>query len=229
MIGGYTWASKLSDNVIELDVYLFASATRTISLPGGTATASMISTMPWEGSAKLDLKAPAGWSWKVNVPQPKYAANFKASQEGKTSDGFSTYTLDATGSLSISFDMPVRLLASNPRTGQDTLTVTRGPIVYVAEAINNPIEEKYPHFQGVAIKEDATFRESTVCIEGFDVVALSTDRVYAVEQPGEAYYESRPARQWRELQQELKYVPWFARANRGGNGHVRTAMLRCPA
>ncbi len=73
------------------------------------------------------------------------------------------------------------------------------------------------------------FRESTACIEGFDVVALSTDQVYAVEQPGEAYYESRPARMWRELKQELKYVPWFARANRGGNGHVRTAMLRCPA
>jgi hypothetical protein len=34
------------------------------------------------------------------------------------------------------------------------------------------------------------------------------------------------ARTWKKVGEGLKLVPWFARANRGGEGRVRTAFIR---
>jgi DUF1680 family protein len=133
----------------------------------------------------------------------------------------------------MSFSLPVRLLSSNPMTGQDTLTVTRGPITYVAESVDNAVLDKaYPHFAGIGLAESATFDESKLDILGFEVVVLTTkDEVYVVEQVEEkrGYFSigaQSPARSWKATGQKLKMVPWFARANRGGAGHVRVSMMR---
>lgn len=80
MIGGYTWSANVDSGAkrINLDIYLFVSATRTISLPGGAeATVKMETEMPWEGRTKWTFTAPAGWEWAVRVPKPNYAGDIQ--------------------------------------------------------------------------------------------------------------------------------------------------------
>ena len=134
----------------------------------------------------------------------------------------------------MSFDLPVRLLAPHPGTNQDTLTVTRGPIVYVAESVDNAdLEGQCTHFEGVGISASAKFHGHPIEIEGVPVISLSTgeDDVLALAQlSSQSAYRrvtnKSPARSWKRLYSKLTFVPWFARANRGGAGHIRVAMMR---
>jgi DUF1680 family protein len=82
MLGGYTWHVAVDEakQVINLDVYLFISATRTIDLPGGQAAqVTMQTEMPWAGKTAWKVEAPEGWKWNVQLPVPKYAKNVKVS------------------------------------------------------------------------------------------------------------------------------------------------------
>jgi len=82
MLGGYTWTSKVdaSSKTIHLDIYLYLSASRSISLPGGRkAKVEMKSEMPWKGKTELSFSAPEGWKWTVRVPKPNYVADIKVS------------------------------------------------------------------------------------------------------------------------------------------------------
>ena len=82
LLGGYTWTSKvdISIKTINLDIYLYLSASRNISLPGGgEAKVEMKSEMPWNGRTELSFSAPEGWKWTVRVPKPDYAADVKVS------------------------------------------------------------------------------------------------------------------------------------------------------
>lgn len=82
MLGGYTWRVSVDETnqVINLDVYLFISATRTIDLPGGhMAHVTMQTEMPWTGKTEWRVEAPEGWKWNVKLPVPKYAKTVKVS------------------------------------------------------------------------------------------------------------------------------------------------------
>lgn len=83
MLGGYTWHVVVDEeeSVINLDVYLFVSATRKIVLPDGqTAKVTMRTEMPWTGKTEWEVQAPQGWTWNVQLPVPKYAKNVKVSR-----------------------------------------------------------------------------------------------------------------------------------------------------
>jgi DUF1680 family protein len=236
MLGGYTWTANVDDSAkkINLDVYLFVAASRKISLPNGqAATARLRTEMPWQGQVALDLDAPEGWSWNVRLPEPDYAADIQISSPvSDRSAGFASTSINGKGTVDMSFDLPVRLLSSHPLTGQDTLTVSRGPIVYTAESVDNAsLEKEYKHFEGLGIKSSARFETKEMEIEGIPVVSLTTDEVFACEgvnsRPSYSVVgPKQPARKWQAQQGGLVLVPWFARANRGGAGHVRTAFLR---
>ena len=81
-LGGYTWASALDEGNkrINLAVYLFVAAEKSIALPDGTtARVRMTTQMPWTGNVELSVIAPDSWSWSVAVPDPSWAANVKVS------------------------------------------------------------------------------------------------------------------------------------------------------
>lgn len=237
MLGGYTWSVNIdeSNKTIHLDVYLFVTASRSIHLPdGSTATAKLSTEMPWEGQVTLDLSAGSGWTWTVRLPRPDYAENIQISTSHSIHEsGFAVTTIDKSGTIDMTFDLPVRLLASHPLTGQDTLTVSRGPIVYTAESYDNPtLDKSHKHFEGVGITSTTEFHTSPLDIEGIPMLGLkASDRVFVMDKLDQrpSYYAVStkfPARKWTKVEEGLTLVPWFARANRGGAGHVRTALLR---
>ncbi|WWC63757.1 uncharacterized protein I303_106362 [Kwoniella dejecticola CBS 10117] len=237
MLGGYAWSAEVEEatKTIKLDVYILLSATRNISLPNGqSATVQMRSDMPWKGKSAWDFKAPEGWKWDVRLPKPDYAENLKVSENAQeVNPGFLHLSLSNNAEVTQQFDMPVRLLAPHISTGQDTLIVSRGPIVYTAEAFDNSqLEGQYEHFEGLGISSTTTFEEDEEVIHGIPVVLLQANQpTFALNelsnnQAYRAVTSDKPARTWKKLDQKLKFVPWFARDNRGGKGHLRTAFLR---
>lgn len=129
--------------------------------------------------------------------------------------------------VTMSFDMPVRLLSAHPATGQQTLIVSRGPITFVAEDVDNDaLETAHPHFKYVGIARSATFAESETTMEGFSVPTLTTQDIYIRETGTDGLYRPKEADGgWKKAGQGLTYIPWFAKSNRGGRGHLRVAML----
>ncbi|OCF78892.1 hypothetical protein I204_00836 [Kwoniella mangroviensis CBS 8886] len=237
MLGGYTWSVNIDvhERIISLDIYILLSATRNIPLPNGqSATVSMRSEMPWQGKTEWEVNAPEGWNWKLKLPNPDYAENVKVSEDIEERDpGFLNVALPNSSTVTQSFDMPIRLLAPHIATGQDTLTVSRGPIVYTAEAYDNfEIEGEYKHFEGVGITSNTTFEELQETIHGIPVITLQANQpAYALnevnqEQAYRVVNGDHPSRSWKRLSKGLKFVPWFARGNRGGVGHLRTGFLR---
>ena len=147
-------------------------------------------------------------------------------------NGYSFVNLGNSSTFTVSFDMPARLLASHPLTGADTLTLQRGPIVYTAESIDNAgVEAEFTHFEGLGLRSDTTFRQSRKDIAGLPVVMLETESdglyVSAARDEKRLYRPTQAdEKRWVNLKRPLTFVPWFARANRGGAGHVRTAFRR---
>lgn len=232
LLGGYTWSANVdADNKsISLNVLLLLSATRTIPLGDGvTATVTMKSGMPFQGHTTFEFAAPEGWSWDLHLPSPGYATDVTVSVPTTADNGFLAATLPATASVSLDFNLPVRILASNP-AAHDLLTVTRGPIVYVAESVDNvALDERFPHFEAVGLTTTATFTESEETLEGVTVTLLTSasgdfkhlDR-WDLNQ---GYTVAKPAT-WSPVEDKVTLVPWFARANRGGAGRLRTSFAR---
>ena len=241
MLGGYTWSADVDTDskTVILDVYLLLSANRNIVLPGdaGEAVVEMTSGMPYKGHTKLKFAAPTGWRWSVRLPSPEYAENLTISAASTMENGFYRIELEGESSVGIIFDLPIRLLGCHPRTNQDTLTIQRGPIIYVVESFDNSaIEDKYPHFQGVGLSAKAFLEEVPITIGGIEMVAIKTGEsdVYAVdiESKGSAHEALYPPlgkygeRSWKPVNKALTFVPWFARANRDDSSHVRVGLLR---
>jgi DUF1680 family protein len=133
----------------------------------------------------------------------------------------------------MTFALPIRLLAPHPLTGQDNLTVSRGPIIYTAESIDNTkLDDEHNHFEGVGMTSTTQFSLKDMVIEGVDVVGLHADEgIYTLDQVGRTggyvvVGGKSKARNWTKVEEGLTLVPWFARANRGGAGRVRTAFIR---
>lgn len=142
-------------------------------------------------------------------------------------DGFLAIKADATCSVEYTFAMPVRLLAPHVKTGQDTLAVTRGPLVYAVESIDNTaVDDLYPHFVGVGLDAKATFEEIPIDVEGFGMLGLRTKDARVLAQVDDHRLYRETGRSWKPLEHELTFVPYFARANRGGAGRLRTSLLR---
>nr|XP_018259402.1 uncharacterized protein I303_08330 [Kwoniella dejecticola CBS 10117]OBR81560.1 hypothetical protein I303_08330 [Kwoniella dejecticola CBS 10117] len=238
ILGGYTWNTKLDETAktIKLDIYLFVSAEKTVDLPGGgKAKVNMSTEMPWKGKVDVTTEAPEGWAWEIRIPTPEYAENVKFStQTSATVAGYALVNAGPSTSILTTFDLPIRLLANHPLETTDTLTVSRGPIIYTAESFDNSaLEGQYTHFDGLGIKSNTQFEEFPMEIEGIEMIGLRTkgNDVYAIEEvtteiPFRAVTSKSPARTWKKLNEGLTVVPWFARANRGGAGHVRTSFIR---
>ncbi len=123
------------------------------------------SGLPWEGRARLAVKAvrPEAGEWDLLLRQPVWAASMRVSVNGAPAvqypapqpnpqpagSGFDPraarfLTLrrawQAGDVVEIGFDMPVRLLRAHPRVRGHAgkVAVTRGPLVYCLESVDNP-------------------------------------------------------------------------------------------
>ena len=142
--------------------------------------------------------------------------------------------LASNPSFTIDIAITPRLIAPHPYTNQDTLTLVRGPIVYCVEDVDNDWVQD--HFKTVQLDPHCKIDESTVTdkdtgdtyvalkvVKGASVMnmdALLASPDVAIEELNKATGADA------KVIEDLKFVPYYFRANRGGRGQMRVGLKR---
>ncbi|KAH9900199.1 glycoside hydrolase family 127 protein [Xylariomycetidae sp. FL2044] len=248
-IGGYLWDYGGSGNDAFINVHLYTTAQVTFEVDGRQITLEQKSNWPWEGSIQFQLRvqAPLDTTLRLRIPSwadGKYALTPSCSS-AKVQNGYlilppaytaahPAFTLDVGG-------FKPRFIAPHPYTNQNTLALARGPLVYCVEDFDNPWE--LDHFQNVGISAGTEVTEEEKVVDGLgeryielraagwirklDQLDRQTPGVAPCFPAGVAVAAAtQAATEVQQHQQELVFVPYYLRANRGGRGHMRVGLLR---
>lgn len=137
--------------------------------------------------------------------------------------------------FTLDIDVSPRFIAPHPYTNQDTVALARGPIVYCVEDVDNTWVKD--HFKSVQLDPaSASVQEKFVMDEttGDSYTALTISKGARILNAGRIH--AQPGLEVDDLQNEeqsqdgvideLKFVPYYFRANRGGTGQARVGLKR---
>ncbi len=160
---------------------------------------------PNNGNVKLTVKGMAGKALALRIPA--WAENYTIDKNiAKLEKGYAYINIDSDEYvINLDFAMECRLVCANPAVEADLgkVALTRGPIVYCAEGVDNDIS-----LSNLIISSDInaklTFNENmqayTIEADGFEDGRF--DALYRTYKPD---FKER----------KIKFIPYFAFANRG--------------
>ncbi|KIX96206.1 uncharacterized protein Z520_07984 [Fonsecaea multimorphosa CBS 102226] len=242
-IGGYIYSHNLErsgEEQINVHLYIPSEYKFKSSADNTPAILTQKSNWPWSGKVEFELQAGElaqirlalripGWarSWKI-TPSPPATALEKGYLILPAS------WVSANRNFMLEVEMMPRLVAPHPYTNQDTLALARGPVIYCVEDMDNQWVKD--HFKSVQLDPACAVHEELVTDKttGDTYVALTvakgasllrTENIHA--RPGvEVSALDNVARSEDGVIDELKFVPYFFRANRGGRGQARVGLRR---
>ncbi|KAM0287328.1 hypothetical protein ACHAO9_007732 [Fusarium lateritium] len=241
-LGGYLWDfGETSENEAFINVHLYTKAELKFEVKAGEVTLQQDSDWPWDGLVKFRLTSPDSVKTTIRLRIPGWSQN-KYTVEPQPADG-SMHLSKGYLTLSLSFiaehpefslrvgNFTPRHIAPHPYTNQHTLTLARGPLVYCIEDADNKWEAN--HFKDVGIKASCPITEEKRCFGGSEeYVALKTScwrRTLDIEEggstPGYAVNGAAPSF---DDEKDGVFVPYYLRANQGGNGHMRVGLYHIP-
>ncbi len=128
----------------ELYVNLFISNQAEVELGNEKVQISMETRFPFENEISITVNGALEKGIKLAVRIPEYARNYKIQSEGsivsyKEEKGYAVIMLKENASFIISFEAPARFIRANPNVRADCgkAAVTKGPLVYCLEEIDN--------------------------------------------------------------------------------------------
>jgi DUF1680 family protein len=237
-LGGYLWDfGETSKDEVYINVHLYSKAVMKFKVAGQEVSLEQDSDWPWDGLVKFRLSAPESLKTTIQLRVPGWSrGQYHVSPEpsqGSISLHKGYITLDpayvakyAQFSLNIGNFKPV-YVAPHPYTNQRTLTLTRGPLVYCMEDADNTWE--YNHFKDIGIKASTVVDEERKQVGEEDYVALKTScwrRTLEDTEAGVAPGSVVDCDENTGAKMEAIFVPYYLRANRGGNGHMRVGLNR---
>ncbi|KAH8658273.1 hypothetical protein BX600DRAFT_416061 [Xylariales sp. PMI_506] len=252
-LGGYLWSYGRHgevDNGDEqpgafINVHLYTTAKVTFDAGGdGVISLAQQSNWPWEGRISFRLEKPTSERVTIRLRIPGWSRGKftlePALPSAQVEKGYlilpSRYT-SANTEFSIEIHgMEARFISPHPYTNQNTLTISRGPLVYCVEDYDNSWERN--HFRDVAISAEDAVREQQREHNGEKYVELRT-RYYVRDtaswggkhigsEPGARVDSAAPVRLASKEEKELVFIPYYLRANRGGQGHMRVGLIAKP-
>ncbi len=127
------------EGILYINQYM-ASAT-SIKTDGWDASVSQQTSYPWDGDVIFNYKGqPVTLAFRI----PSWCENYKITLDGKDAaytleNGFALVKTQGDACVGLSFDMPVTFVEANPAVREDCgkCAVTRGPVVYCAEGVDN--------------------------------------------------------------------------------------------
>jgi uncharacterized protein len=118
-----------------------------------------------------------------------------------------------------------RFVRPHPYCNQDIVAVARGPIVYCVEDVDNPWASN--HFKDVTIDIDSTLQDVSQRGTEHDFIKISASGAGRLIEPSSWDLLSQKPRDGtarKPVQKDLNFVPYYARANRGGGGQMRVGL-----
>jgi DUF1680 family protein len=167
-----------------------------------------ITNYPWDGRIAIRVHTPGRFT--LNVRQPAGATILL---NGKPQES-PAIARDWSPGDELVLDVPMQptLVESHPHVAENTgrIAVTRGPIVYCAEAIDHPGVD----LRDVEIDPDAPIEAHHDLSLLNGVTRLTTRAIVNAPEANRALYESRRTRNEARTTTPLTLVPYYAWANR---------------
>jgi len=208
---------SFNDEIIRTHLYI--GCTAQFNVRGSKINLKMETDYPWNSKIVITFSAEAPVHLDYGFRIPSWCGKFSlslnnASADYTVSDGFAIIKREWKNEarLEINFDMPVTLSEANPNVRQNTgkLALTRGPVVYCLEEADNGKDLFKIHI-GSSNPADAEVKFRKDFLEGLDYISMTgkkekdwgTDDLY------------RPAGESRFEEKTLRFIPYYAWANRG--------------
>ncbi|KAH6996724.1 hypothetical protein BKA56DRAFT_666915 [Ilyonectria sp. MPI-CAGE-AT-0026] len=228
-LGGYIWDYGAEGEGAFVNVHLYTGAKVTFDVNGESVILEQKSNWPWEGNILFKLAAPLPVTIRLRLPAWSNGSFIltPSPQSGTVEVKKGYVYLDPTYTTeNPSFSLQVggfepRYLTPHRYTNQRTLTLARGPIVYCVEDVDNSGENN--HFKDTYLKADSPVSEQKCTDEqtGEEYVALQSVGWNRPEMSGASSAAGEAAGEAREL----VFIPYYFRANRGGEGQMRVGLL----
>ena len=199
----------------SLYTHLFIGSEARVKIAGTNVTVTMETAYPWEEKVDISFSMQSKASFKYGIRIPGWCKKFSVSVNGastdcRVEDGFALIEREWSegDSVSLTFDMPVNFVRSNPKVRYDSgkIAVMRGPMVYCLEEEDNGKELFRFHAgdpKDIEVKHDKDFLGgiTTVSFTGKRIKDWATDTLYEVSEP---VLEDK----------KLIFIPYYAWANR---------------
>ncbi|KAB8297306.1 hypothetical protein EYC80_002660 [Monilinia laxa] len=236
-IGGYLWTSSKDErkNAAEINVHMYTSAVLKIQLGEHTVELEQKTDWPWDGKIQFDLKTPHEISATIRIRIPGWASNWTILPElegysSELSKGYLTIPpeyLKTHSNFQLHIPLEPRYISPHPYTNQNIVALARGPIVYCAEDHDNPWVND--HFKSLVFstRGEITEKDADVNNEPYkQLTALGAATRFRLPE------QARPdlghnVDGFSEVDiEELHFIPYALRDNRGGKGHMRVGLRR---
>ena len=219
-IAGYAY----STGERSVNVHLYIGGDLKVDLGGRKAALKVTTDYPWSGAVQVDVLSAGDFALKLR--KPGWCQKFSVKRNGVSLEPVveKGYIIlpgpwNEGDRVELDFDMPVQLVRANPRVRQDIgkLAVTRGPLVYCLELVDNGAE-----LHRLAVRPGAEFASSWEPDLLGGVVALSCEGLRLAEEHDALY---APAASPLAAQAcTLKWIPYYAWTNREP-GEMRVWVL----
>ncbi|KIX00575.1 uncharacterized protein Z518_09640 [Rhinocladiella mackenziei CBS 650.93] len=202
-------------NLVAIHLYIGSE----IAVPGTSVVVSQETNMPWTGEVTIDVRGTTALA--LRIPGWSNEAGFTCSAQGKLQDGYLYISEVSNTKVHLNFTMSPQRVYAHPKTGKDDISIIRGPLVYCLEDVDNDgIDIDHVALLDMQLKDGPPRH-----IGLLDNVATVLARGRQLVSPAwEKLYGSKPWEYGAEV--EIVAIPYFLRANRGGNGAMRVWTKR---
>lgn len=206
-----------TENDDTLFVHLYVGSEIEKRIGDDTVKVSIDTNMPWEGNVKISVKAKdTDFILAVRIPEwaSDYGLNISDAQTN-IKDGYLYITKDWTDEdiIDITFALEVGIMEADGKIREDIgkVAVTRGPIVYCLESVDNGNA-----IHMLSVKIDSKPEEKPIEIVGNKAVGIEVDgyrRQLKTDEKGLYRQATVPVKD----EVKLKFIPYYMWANRGEN------------
>jgi DUF1680 family protein len=199
-IGNYIYG--VSDKALWVNLYIGNSAE--FEVGGKTLKIQQTTDYPWNGTIEITLSSPLKKELRLRLPEWCKAWSISVNGEKITPSTEKGYAVlnrkwQEGDKITLSLDMPVEVVAADPRVKEDVgkRAIQRGPLVYCAEQVDNA------DFDKVALNPATTFSYS------FDAELLNgVETITATSENGQ--FTLIPYYAWdnREAGEMKVWLPW---------------------
>lgn len=201
-----TFIFSILEEVVIVHLYIDS----TLRVPGTDAIVSMKTRAPWSGEVEITWNGTIALALRI----PGWATGFKSSITGEAKDGYLYLPKATNGKVELVFDIKPRFFYANTKTGKNEICIMRGPLVYCVEDVDNDIDVDSVALSATSIRDGSPLK-------------IATDEIIPVIARGRELKNSNPTKlydvhEWEQSEeQDLIFIPYYARANRGGRGGMR--------
>ncbi|KAL5044408.1 hypothetical protein BDW71DRAFT_199085 [Aspergillus fruticulosus] len=200
-MGSLIYSTKA--NVVAVHLYIES----TFSLPGTDVVISQTTNMPWSGDVQITAKGKTALALRI----PSWAEGYTSSIQGEVRAGYLCIPEAENLNMKLSFRVQPRKIYPNPALGKDELCIMRGPLVYCIEDVDNDVDIDHVGVLDVFVSDGEPIDIASV--KG--VIPVRATGREVIRRKSQLYAPDP----WRYGDEKrLLYVPYFLRANRGGNG-----------